>query len=139
MATFKKNLAEWSLRIGFAAMYLYSGIDIWRYPSAWTWAIPDWFSQLVSNVMPIEAYLKIQAAGEIVFAIALLAWFLNARMVRYIALLAATEMAGILFLGKTGIDSITFRDLGLLGGLLALYFILKSRDQSEKPVSQSIS
>ena len=132
----KKISPEWALRIGFAAMYLYSGTDIWKKPDSWTWAIPDWFNELVSHFMPIETYLRLQATGEIIFALVFLAWFLNRRIVRYVALLAAIEMAGILTAGNTGIDETTFRDMGLLGGLMALYVILGSKGMDKiKPNS----
>ncbi|MEK7507472.1 MAG: hypothetical protein AAB602_00095 [Patescibacteria group bacterium] len=132
MNILKKLSPEWCLRIGFAAMYLYSGVDIFRNPSGWIWAVPTWFIGFVSNIMPIEVYLKLQAIAEIIFALVFLAWFLNTRIVSYIALAAALEMAGILFLGKAGIDSITFRDLGLLGGLVALWIILRKRAQFDQ-------
>lgn len=112
---------EWPLRVGFALMYFYSGSDLISHPQGWYWAIPQWFAQLVSGVMPLDAYLKVQGVGEIVIGIALLAWFLKPAVVKWFALLAAIEMAGIVFL--SGINSITFRDIGLLGGALALVMI----------------
>jgi hypothetical protein len=120
--------AAWSLRIGFAAMYAYSGVDIMLHPRSWLWAVPNWFVDIVSQFMAIETFLRIQAAGELAFALAFLLWFLKPRMVSIVAALAAFEMAGILAIGKTGIDSITFRDLGLLGGLIALCILLWAHD-----------
>lgn len=133
MNFFKKFSPEWALRLGFAAMYLYSGVDIFLHPSAWTWAVPSWFIGIAAPLMPIEAYLKLQAIGEIVFALAFLTWFIKPRLLKYIALLAAAEMAGILLLGKTGVDSITFRDLGLLGGLIALSLLLHKQSKGSLP------
>ncbi len=114
-------------------MYLYSGASIFQHPDAWTWAVPSWFTQLVQNFMPIEAYLRLQAIGELIFALVFLAWFLKPILVKYVALLATLEMAGIVFLGKAGIDLITFRDLGLLGGLIALLIMASNRARAEKP------
>ncbi len=132
MQKFTKNIHEWALRIGFAAMYLYSGTDLIRNPHNWTWAIPDWFTAIVSRFMPIDTYLAFQGAGELFFALVFLAWFLKPKIVSWVALLATAEIAGIVFTGKAGIDPITFRDLGLLGGLIALYFILQKRSAAEK-------
>ncbi|MEK7193528.1 MAG: hypothetical protein AAB652_01945 [Patescibacteria group bacterium] len=130
MKFLQKISAEWVLRIFFAWMYLYSGVDIIQNPKSWTWAVPIWFNNFITQFMPIETYMRIQGVGEIIFALAFLAWFLKPVFLKYIALLASFEMAGILFLGKTGIDSITFRDIGLLGGLIALAIIFRDRSKA---------
>ncbi len=123
----QKISPEWSLRIGFAAMYIYSGTDLIRNPHNWTWAVPGWFNGIISRILPIDTYLRFQGAGELIFALVFLAWFLSPKIVSWVALLGAAEMAGILFLGAGGIDATTFRDLGLLGGLIALHLISKRR------------
>ena len=69
--------------------------------------------------MPMDVYLRLQGAGELAVAFLLLAWFLGRWGTRVAALLAVIEMLGILLLA--GIDPITFRDLGLLGGAVALW------------------
>ncbi len=127
MKFLQKISPESVLRIFFAWMYLYSGVDIIQNPKSWTWAVPTWFNNFITQFMPIETYMRIQGVGEIIFALAFLAWFLKPVFLKYITLLASLEMAGILFLGKTRIDSITFRDLGLLGGLVALMIIFHGK------------
>lgn len=117
----QKIKPEWPLRLGLGLMYLYSAYDIFYHPSAWTWAIPSWFRNVVEVVMPLEAYLRIQAVGEFAIALLFVAWFSGKWGVRIASILATLEMAGILLL--TGIDSITFRDIGLLGAALALVVI----------------
>ena len=135
MNLLKKISPEWSLRLGTSVMYLYSGQDIFRYPTAWTWALPYWFTQAVSSIMPIETYLKIQGIGEIVMALALLAWFLKPQILKYFALLSVLEMAGILLLSPPSQFGITFRDIGLLGGSIALFLMLANKTyESAKPV-----
>lgn len=125
MINFLKNLSPvWPLRIGLGLMYLYSSQSIFLNPNNWTWALPDWFTNLVTRVMPIEIYLQIQAAGEFVIALAFLAWFLKPQIVKYFALLSSIEMLGILFMAPIGSFAITFRDLGLLGGSLTLFLLL---------------
>jgi hypothetical protein len=117
---------ECSLRLGLGTMFLYSGFHMFNNPNSWTWAIPSWFRKMVEvgTGIPIESYLKMQAVSEVILALALLAWFLPRRIMRWFAALATIELAGILVLGETGIDAITFRDLGALGAALALTLIL---------------
>jgi len=58
---------EWALRIGLGTMFLYSGIDIFRHPKSWTWAVPTWFLRMieVGVGLPIEAYMQAQAVSEL--------------------------------------------------------------------------
>ena len=113
----------WPLRLGLGLMYLYSGIDIIRHPSAWTWAIPPWFSQLVSTLMPIETYMKAHGASELLLAVVFLLWFLPRRVVLFAAFISCVEIAGILLLAPFSQFLITFRDLGVLGASLALFLL----------------
>lgn len=119
---------EWPLRLGLGLMYVYSGISLLRQPLDWQGFLPMWFSDAVVRFLPLATYLAIQGAGELVLAAAFLAWFLPRGLVRIAAGLAALEMLGILVL--TGIDLITFRDVGLLGGALALFILLGRRPES---------
>ena len=120
---------ELSLRVGLGVMYLYSGIDIVRHPTAWFWAVRPilkWFPVGMQTALGQPAFMKnflmSQGAVEIIFAVILLAWFLPKKYVAGVAGLTALEMAAILFL--IPIDAVTFRDFGLLGGGLALFLIL---------------
>lgn len=126
---------EWSLRIGIGIMYLYSGFDLILHPKAWTWALPYWTKQMMGEVMPVETYLQLQGGVEILMALCLLAWFLKQhRLIKYVALLSTLEMAGILMLAFLPWNPnnflITFRDIGLLGGSLALTAILFQKNES---------
>ncbi len=38
-----KITPEWALRAGLGVMYVYSGIDIVRHPTAWYWAVRPLF------------------------------------------------------------------------------------------------
>lgn len=124
-----KVTPEWSLRVGLGVMYLYSGIDILRHPTAWFWAIRPilkWFpaGMQASFGQPtfMKKFLMSQGVIEIIFAVILLAWFLPKKYAKWVAALTTLEMAGILFV--IPIDAVTFRDFGLLGGGLALFLIL---------------
>lgn len=115
--------AIWALRLGLAAMFGYSGIDILRHPTAWYWAVRGLpaFVQNIINTIGIDTYLMFQGASEVFFALVFLLWIWP-RLTRAVALLAAIEMAAILLM--VGVDSITFRDFGLLGAAMGLFFLL---------------
>ena len=127
MSQLKKNLPEWCLRFGIAGTYLYSGYDLVMHPTAWHWAIRNLpqFMQGLVNQIGINTYLQAQGIIELLFAIILLAWFLPSSVVRIVSAIIALEMSAILFLG--GLNSQTFRDMGLLGAALALFFLLSEK------------
>ena len=133
MSFLKKINPEWSLRIGFGIMYLYSGSDLIRHPTAWYWAMPLWFKNLITSAVNLNTYLRFQGIIEIVFAFVLLGWFFKRATVKIVALLSSLEMALILafaFLPWSEANFlITFRDIGLLGGALALLAILLKKDR----------
>ena len=124
---------EWVLRIGIGVMYLYSGFDLLAHPTAWHWALPYWLAQIIRSVVPIDTYLRFQGSVEILMALCLLAWFLKAQIVKWVALLSTLEMAAILVLAFLPFSEtnflITFRDIGLLGGSLALTAMLFQKDE----------
>lgn len=139
---------EWSLRFGLGAMYLYSGIDILRHPTAWFWAVRPLFrffpfSMQAQFIKPdfMKGFLMTQGWIELLLALILLGWFLPKRIVMWVAGLTALEMMGILLI--IPIDAVTFRDMGLLGGALALFLMLRnpnSADQiKDKPIVQQRS
>lgn len=115
----QKISAQWPLRLGLGAMYLYSGYDLVANPQHWYGFVPRWFSQAVTQVASVETYLRLQGAGELLLGILFLAWFLPRIAVRMASVVAVAEMALILLF--VGIDPITFRDIGLLGAATALF------------------
>lgn len=125
----QKIRPEWYLRLGLGLMYLYSGIDLVRHPTAWYWALPYWLRQYITAGVPLDMYLRIQGAIEILLALILLGWFLPRSLVRVAAVVAALEFAIILILAFLPFSEanflITFRDIGLLGAALALLIILQ--------------
>ncbi|MDP3771888.1 MAG: hypothetical protein Q8Q94_00750 [bacterium] len=119
------RLPEWSLRLGLAATYLYSGLDLVRHPTAWYWALrplPDFFQSIIHTV-GTDRYLRLQGASELVFAAVFLAWFLPLKIVRIVAALTALEMLAILLM--VGTNGETFRDIGILGAAAGLFFLIK--------------
>lgn len=128
MGTFQQKIPEWALRLGFGFMFLYSGFDLLRHPTGWYWAIrplPQFIQNLIDVSVGIDSYLRIQGIAEIVFALVLLGWFLPRWIVQIVSLLVALEIAAILLL--VGISGDTFRDIGLLGAALALFFLKRSQ------------
>ena len=118
----RRTSPELPLRVGFGIMYLYSGWSIFSDPRAWYWAIPEWLSGIIEKVLELDVYLKFQGAGEMLLGLLLLAaWFIPPRIMKWIALLGVLEVASILLF--TGVDQITFRDIGLLGGLAGLFVL----------------
>lgn len=112
------------LRITLGLMYLYSGIDIVRHPTGWYWAIrplPAFIQYIINNQIGIDNYLLMQGAGEILLAIFFIVWFLPRIILKSAALFSTIEIAAILLF--VGIDAVTFRDIGLLGGALALFIM----------------
>lgn len=128
---------EWPLRFGLGIMYLYSGFDLARHPTAWHWALPYWMREIITGAVPLNTYLQMQGMVEIVFALVLLAWFLPRRAVWLVALLSVFEFAAILILAFVPFSEanflITFRDIGLLGAACAL-LLLVSRQAETPPV-----
>ena len=132
----KKVNPVWALRAGLGAMYLYSGYDIVKHPTAWYWALralPQSTQGIINNHLGIDNYLIAQGTGELLFALILFAWFVPKRFVKWVAALTAAEMFLILVL--VGVDSITFRDVGLLGAAVALFLLLKD----DKPAYSSVN
>lgn len=128
MSLLSRISPEWPLRIGLGVMYLYSGIDIIRHPSAWYWALrplPTAVYSFITTQIGIDRYLMLQAGGEFVIGIVLLAWFMPRGVVLIAALATTVEMAAILFF--VGVDAITFRDLGLLGGAATLVLLIRQQ------------
>lgn len=137
MSLLKKINPDWPLRLAFGVMYLYSGIDLIQHPTAWHWALPYWVREIIASGMPLNTYLQAQGAVEIVFALILLAWFLPWRAVWIVACASVLEFAAILIFAFVPFSEanflITFRDIGLLGGAVALLLLLSRHAEVPSP------
>lgn len=131
MSVIEKISPIWPLRLGLGLMYIYSGYDLFYHAPSWLWAVPVWFSQLLTQIISVESYLRIQGAGEFILGLLFLAWFSGKWGVRAAAISASLEMALILLF--TGIDAITFRDIGVLGAALALVILVFKESNGDKP------
>jgi len=132
MRLLRKIRPEAPLRVGLAATFIYSGLGLIRHPESWVWALKPLLSMLpenlyifVSETIGVERLLQLQGGMELIFAIVLLAWFIPKKTMRIFALFISLEFAVIL--GVSGLNDITFRDLGLLGAALSLLVIFHRR------------
>ncbi len=117
-----QKLGLWSLRLGLALTYLYSGPSLILSPESWLGFLPPWFA----GILPVapETYLQIQGAVEILLALS----FLTGFGITWAALISAAEFFGILVFH--GIDLISFRDIAILGSSLALFFFCLQKYES---------
>jgi hypothetical protein len=115
---------EFFLRLGLGITFIYSGYDIYTNPSSWIGyvnALPEWLLELVTSFTTLETFLLFQGISEIILGAALLMWFLPKKLLKLVSLLIAIKLALILWL--VGVDTITFRDIGLLGTALGIFAI----------------
>lgn len=126
----KKISPEYILRVSLGAMYLYSGFDLVMNPTGWYWALrplPDFILNLIELVGK-DNFLIIQGGVEILFAIVFLCWFVPKIFVKLASSLSSVQM--ILILTMVGVTGDTFRDIGILGASLALFFMLIKQEQN---------
>lgn len=112
---------EWPLRIGLGFTYLYSGLDLFRHPSGWLWAIirlPEGIRNVIARIGE-ETFLRTQGLVELTLAALFLIWFLPRSFLRFGAFISMIQMAAIIAL--VGIRGETFRDIAILGGALSLF------------------
>ncbi|MBI2055567.1 MAG: hypothetical protein HYT42_01600 [Candidatus Sungbacteria bacterium] len=118
------KLPIWFLRLGLGAMYAYSGYDLITTPAHWYAFVPPWFSQMLRAAnLDVDTYLRLQGAAELLFAAVLLAWFMPRLAVLWVAVISGLEL--LLILVFSGVDLITFRDIGVVGASAALAVSLR--------------
>ena len=128
MRLLSKIKPEFPLRLGLAGTFLYSGWNLLQNPADWVWALdeallimPIPLRDFITESVGKEQFLQFQGGIELGFVALLLMWFLPKSIFRFAAAAITLEFAGILL--ATGIDSITFRDIGLIGAAAALSII----------------
>jgi len=80
--------------------------------------VPSWLNCVANAIASVDAYLRLQGVGEVMIAIGLLGWFFPRWCVRLASTLLAVEM--VLILLFVGVDSVVFRNIGILGAALSL-------------------
>ncbi|HET7059872.1 MAG TPA: DoxX family membrane protein [Candidatus Saccharimonadales bacterium] len=113
-------MVSWLLRIGLAAVFLYAAVGALQHPLEWAGFLPSFLRAAMSPT----TLVKLVA----VYELALVAWLLSGKYVRYAALLCAVTLAGIIVTNPSQLI-ITFRDIGLLFMALALFFVGKQMTQ----------
>ncbi len=109
---------EWPIRLGCGFVNLYSGYFLLTDPARYYSFVPEWLASMTNSIASVDAYLRLQGAGEVVIAIILLGWFFPRVFLRVAALALVLEMTLIVLF--IGVDSVTFRNVGLLGAALSI-------------------
>lgn len=108
-----KDMASLMLRVGLAAVFLYAAVSSLQHPVEWIGFLPAF----MRDIVPGATLIKIFA----VYELALAAWLVSGRRVRYAGLVSAATLAGIV-ITNPGQLIVTFRDIGLVFMALALFF-----------------
>lgn len=127
---------QWTLRLGCAFVNLYAGFYLVTDPARYHKFVPRWLNQIANSVASIDAYLRLQGIGELLIATVLLGWFFPKWAVRAAAVTLAIEMSLILIF--IGVDSVTFRNVGLLGAAFALTLETYAPETAETHESERI-
>ena len=105
------QLAALLLRLGLAFVFAYAAIESLIHPGDWVGYMPHVATRFISA----DTLLKVVSVYQLV----LVGWLLTGKYIRYAAGLCALTLAGITA-ANLGVFAITFRDVGLLLGALAL-------------------
>lgn len=120
---------ELPLRLGCGFVNLYAGFYLIVDPARYHKYVPGWLAAVCTSLASVDTYLRLQGLGELTIALTLFAWFAPRWALRAAASTLALEMTLILIF--VGIDSITFRNVGLLGAAFSLV-LLSSGEQPER-------
>lgn len=107
----KKDTGYHILRVGMGITFLWIGVLILSDPISWLGFLPPWMIEMI----PVDLTLFMQAVGILDLVLGFL--MLTDKWMWQVNLVASLHLLGILV---AGIDAITVRDIGLLGGTIAL-------------------
>lgn len=109
------------LRLGLGFSFLYPGIAMLIEPNVWL----GWFPAFIIENLPssIPAFYVIYVTGVFDILIGFLLVF--GIFLRWAAIFGVVHLVGVLALGPAGSFVITFRDVGLVFSLAALYLLVK--------------
>lgn len=111
MQRFSAITPQLLLRIGLAIIFLYAAISSFTNPQDWVGYLPSFATDMVDARLLLHVF----SVYEMLLAIFLLAGVLT----RYVALLCAATLAGIVAFNSS-LFAITFRDIALIFAALAL-------------------
>ncbi|RJQ13566.1 DoxX family membrane protein [Candidatus Parcubacteria bacterium] len=106
------------LRLALAFVFLYAGVAILLNPQNWIGFIPDWAVPFGDKT----SALKIHGLADIVLGL----WILSGWRLKISSAMAFLMLLGILI--ASGLDEITFRDVGLALAALGLHFYQKEKE-----------
>ena len=113
------RLSIFFLKLGLAAVFLWFGVDKLIHPSYWLNAwVPQWFLGVLAK-FGTDGIQFIYANG--IFEILVGASLLSGILVKFFSFLAVAFLLSVILL--VGLNEVIVRDIGLLGGLLALLFL----------------
>ena len=106
------------IRLGLAAVFLWFGIDKMIHPDYWlnAWVAPSIRSLVGSVGLSGNQFVYLNGVFEILVGVSLVTNVLQ----RFFSLLAALFLVSIFIF--IGFNEVTVRDIGLLGGFLAIIF-----------------
>ncbi len=108
------KIANWLLRIGLAAVFLYAAVSSLQHPVVWAVFLPLFLTKLISSVTLIKFFA--------VYELLLVVWLLSGKYTRYAAALCAATLLGIVVTNPSQLI-VTFRDVGLAMMATALFFL----------------
>ena len=119
MQRFSAITPQLLLRTGLSIIFLYAAISSFTNPQDWVGYLPSFATKMVDA----QLLLHVFSVYELLLAIFLLAGVLT----RYVALLCAATLAGIVAFNSS-LFAITFRDIALIFASLALARMPESSD-----------
>jgi uncharacterized membrane protein YphA (DoxX/SURF4 family) len=117
MTLSKNTIVSWLLRAALALVFLYASVSSFLSPQDWV----GYFPPLMRDIVPENILLPFFSIYELALAVLLLSGW----MTKYVALLAAATLAGIVA-ANFQLFLITFRDMALILAALALFFLEKN-------------
>lgn len=122
----KNELVIVILRFAIGSVFLWFGIHKWIQPEAWYGWVPPWLWQYLPVSPEVFMYLN----GAFEFAIGIL--MVGGKLLRPAAAAAGLFLLSILVF--QGGNEITVRDMGLLGGCLALFVHANAVSKKQLPL-----
>jgi uncharacterized membrane protein YphA (DoxX/SURF4 family) len=104
------------LRVGLAIVFLYAAISSFISPREWIGYLPGLLTEHVAGTTLLHVFS--------VYELLLAAWLLSGVYTRWVALLCAATLAGIVT-ANFSLFAISFRDIGLIFAALALAALAK--------------
>lgn len=105
-----------ALRLGLAAVFLWFGIDKFFHPDYWinAWITPRATSLIELVGFSTQQFIYLNGIFEILVGVSLI----TSLFPKFFSLLAIIFLTSVIFF--VGLNEVTIRDIGLIGGLIAI-------------------